>query len=67
MYRWLAMGKEQELEQLEQTLRDVRTNLAKVRENFEAPRDVQSTLVRNLLTQERYLLELIKEKREKLQ
>lgn len=59
------MGNEEEIKELEEQLENLRKNKMEVRESFSHMPDIQGKILNNLETQERFLLALIREKREK--
>ena len=56
------MGIEEEINDLEKKLEELRKSKNEVRESFSHMPDIQGKILRNLETQERLLLELIREK-----
>jgi hypothetical protein len=56
------MSTEEEIKDLEKKLEELRKNKGEVLESFSHVPDIQGKILRNLETQERLLLELIREK-----
>jgi len=56
------MSSEEEIKELEQKLEELRRTRREVEESFSHVPDVQRQILMNLWTQEKFLLELIKEK-----